>query len=251
MGASATSSRRCQRKRLARTRRTLHTAASVVSPIDEQWPPPPPTELNLQTSGPAMRMHNHIELRSSPLHGTGLFVIKPIRAGEVVWYDEKCAYPGMDQLIPISFIMDLEPSVAQEVVHFAYQVSETMMWAEKGFEEGASREASSDASDYTNHSCDPTTIFYGNAGTMIAARDLEPGDEITYDYATSETIHWPWEGDGMTCKCGSKLCRGTIRHDDWRRPELHERYGRKGFVPFIWDMIERERKATPSAGAAQ
>jgi hypothetical protein len=45
--------------------------------------------------------------------------------------------------------------------------------------------------------------------------------EVTDDYATRT-------GDPrftMECACGADLCRGTVTGDDWRRPELRERYG--------------------------
>jgi hypothetical protein len=29
----------------------------------------------------------------------------------------------------------------------------------------------------------------------------------------------------MECACGADLCRGTVTGDDWRRPELRQRYG--------------------------
>lgn len=187
-------------------------------------------------------MHKHTELRDSVVHGQGIFVTKPIQEGEVVWFDETCACPVERDLIPVSLLQSLEPAKAEECVHFAYQVSESMLYCFNWREGGYAEEEARTGSDFINHSCDPSIIFHGNAGTQIAARDLAPGDEVTYDYATSETIDWPWQGEGMHCRCGSKLCRGLVRHDDWRRPDLQERYGRKGFLPFIWEMIEDERR---------
>ncbi|HCP09049.1 MAG TPA: hypothetical protein DIT25_04620 [Candidatus Moranbacteria bacterium] len=58
-----------------------------------------------------------------------------------------------------------------------------------------------------NHSCSP------NAGVrktseLFALRNIEKGEEITYDYSTviAPTI---WE---MRCKCGSNICRKKISH---------------------------------------
>ena len=45
------------------------------------------------------------------------------------------------------------------------------------------------------------------------------GDEITFDYATTEDHDQAW-----TCACNTATCRGHITGEDWRRPELQERY---------------------------
>lgn len=66
----------------------------------------------------------------------------------------------------------------------------------------------SDGSQYMNHSCDPT------------AANL--GDEITYDYATSEIDPrvWPdWE-----CHCGAPNCRRIISARDCLNPDFQRRY---------------------------
>lgn len=58
---------------------------------------------------------------------------------------------------------------------------------------------------YTNHSCNPTAIVTRH-GTLVALRDLEPGDEITFDYTVSETsITAPFD-----CDCGAENCKGRV-----------------------------------------
>ena len=90
-----------------------------------------------------------------------------------------------------------------------------------------------DVANYMNHSCTPTCLFVdgGEAytGLMVAARDLLPGDEITFDYCTSEDCDLTPAWD---CHCGAAQCRGLIDPQDWRRPELQERY-RGHFLPHI------------------
>jgi SET domain-containing protein len=39
---------------------------------------------------------------------------------------------------------------------------------------------------------------------IYAAKDIEPGDEITYDYK------FPLEDDKIPCLCGAPNCRGTL-----------------------------------------
>ena len=63
-----------------------------------------------------------------------------------------------------------------------------------------------------NHSCDPTCWFEGSY-LMTATRDVAPGDEITFDYCTSND--WPQD---WACACGAAACRGRITGDEWRDP---------------------------------
>ncbi len=56
---------------------------------------------------------------------------------------------------------------------------------------------------------------------MIARRDIKPGEEITYDYATTE-ITLPFE---MACGCGSPHCRGVVTNLDYRDPAWQAAYG--------------------------
>ena len=58
---------------------------------------------------------------------------------------------------------------------------------------------------YTNHSCDPTA-FVSAFGTLVALRDIEAGEEITFDYTVSESsITSPFD-----CDCGAENCKGRI-----------------------------------------
>ena len=64
---------------------------------------------------------------------------------------------------------------------------------------------------YLNHSCDPNCELviwtYDDPADwemhLYATKRIEPGDELTIDYA--------WTGeDAIPCACGSKSCRGWI-----------------------------------------
>lgn len=88
-------------------------------------------------------------------------------------------------------------------------------------------------SDFVNHACDPSAWFEG-ATTLVARRALHLGDEITYDYATTDGSPY----DEFECGCGAPLCRGRVSGDDWRRPELHARYGAH-FSPYLLRRLGR------------
>lgn len=59
---------------------------------------------------------------------------------------------------------------------------------------------------FVNHSCDPNceTEEYDERVWIQAMRDIEPGEELTYDY-------YLYDGDDeAACHCGTKNCRGTM-----------------------------------------
>ncbi len=71
------------------------------------------------------------------------------------------------------------------------------------------------------------------------------GDELTNDYATSTA-----DPDfTMTCSCGSPLCRGVVTGDDWRRADLHERYGTH-WVPALARTVRRRDPGVADAADA-
>lgn len=64
--------------------------------------------------------------------------------------------------------------------------------------------------------------------------DIAPGEEICLDYAMCDGSAY----DEFECGCGSPNCRGYVSGDDWKRPELWERY--KGyFSPYLQRRIDR------------
>lgn len=72
---------------------------------------------------------------------------------------------------------------------------------------------SGESDDLANHSCDPNTQVLvrdvdGGHATLSAIKVIEPGEEITFDYASTLEKGDPWT---MKCRCGSPLCRGVIK----------------------------------------
>jgi hypothetical protein len=60
---------------------------------------------------------------------------------------------------------------------------------------------------FVNHSCRPTCMAPG-FDFEIAIRDIEPGEQLTGDYATYNLE------TGFECFCGEKECRGQIEPVD-------------------------------------
>jgi hypothetical protein len=100
-----------------------------------------------------------------------------------------------------------------------------------------------DESDYVNHSCDPNAGLSGQI-VLVAMRDIAAGEEVTFDYAMAD-------GDGydeFPCACGAPSCRGRVTGNDWKLPELWQRY--KGyFSPYLQRRIDRLRSGSDGTTA--
>jgi SET domain-containing protein len=86
-----------------------------------------------------------------------------------------------------------------------------------------------------NHSCEPNLGLIDSL-TFVAIKDIEPGDELTFDYAMTET-----QASSFDCNCGSFSCRKRVESTDWKRVELQKRYG-EFFSPYIRRKKEFESK---------
>jgi SET domain-containing protein len=92
---------------------------------------------------------------------------------------------------------------------------------------------------YFNHSCNPNSGIRGK-NELIAIKNINPGDEIVYDYSTVTwddlwvKTHGSWT---MNCACNEKNCRKIIG-DFLTIPESRRReYIMLGIVP---DFILRK-----------
>ncbi|HEV2763869.1 MAG TPA: methyltransferase domain-containing protein [Pyrinomonadaceae bacterium] len=85
--------------------------------------------------------------------------------------------------------------------------------------------------DYVCHSCDPNAGLAGQI-TLVALRDIEPGEEVCFDYAMSDCSDY----DEFECACGSPGCRLRVTGEDWRRPDLQARYA-GSFSPYLQRLI--------------
>jgi uncharacterized protein len=92
---------------------------------------------------------------------------------------------------------------------------------------------SPEKADLINHSCEPNCGMLGQV-QVVAMRDIQQSEEVFIDYAMIDARPI----NDFHCSCGSSLCRGTISGDDWKRPELQERY--KGyFSVYVQSVIGR------------
>ena len=93
-----------------------------------------------------------------------------------------------------------------------------------------------DPSDYFNHSCNPNAGLKGQI-MLVAMREIDPGEEICFDYAMSDSNPY----DEFTCGCGTPACRGRVTAQDWKRADLQQRY--EGyFSPYLQRRIAALKK---------
>lgn len=113
-----------------------------------------------------------IEIRSSPLHGKGMFAAAPIEKEEVAVI---CGLPETYKTQE-----DAEKAAANGEAKgksiYVGQIDEDLWTVE---ERGA------DPAYFTNHSCD-SNLWLRDEVTWIARRDIKQGEELTIDYALME-----------------------------------------------------------------
>jgi SET domain-containing protein len=159
---------------------------------------------------------SRIGVRSSKIHNKGMFALKLIKKGEIV-----VIWGG-------KFVNAKEAKKLAAKGIITMQLDDDLFSVEEG----------DDLSDYMNHSCDPN-VWMADEVTLIARRDIEPGEELTIDYALIEA----WEDfiSIWECVCGSPLCRKKVTGKDWRNAELQKRY-KNHFIPLVNKRIAKSRK---------
>ncbi len=142
--------------------------------------------------------------------GRGVFAATPIRRGTLlaVWGGDVLTRAELDRQPPCQrLVLQIDED------HFLLSTCEG-------------------PADWINHSCAPNAGLLGQV-SLVALREIEPGEEICFDYATSDGCDY----DEFDCCCASVQCRKRIRGDDWRRPELQLRY-HGHFAPYLQQRIE-------------
>ena len=79
---------------------------------------------------------------------------------------------------------------------------------------------------YINHSCDPTAFFDTTRMELICLVALQPGDEITFFYPSTE-----WEmAQPFSCNCGSSQCLGEIKGASQLSSDILKKYKVTDFI---------------------
>lgn len=110
------------------------------------------------------------ELRLSPIHGIGVFLLEPVRKGEVVWrFDSR-----LDRIYSEAELASLPERTQTFLRTYSTWHQATGIWVLCG-----------DNGRHFNHSDTPNTVSDAIAfGQDIASEDLPAGTELTSDYNT-------------------------------------------------------------------
>ncbi len=144
-----------------------------------------------------------VEMQNSPIHGRGLFAKEKILKDELI-----VDYEGSNG----KFVNINEADRLYDLGNdYVIQVEDNLFFA-------ATTGKEIELEDHINHSCSPTTGIKGKLA-LVACRDILPGEEITFDYAMSESSDY-----FINCHCGAKNCREIIKGTDWMIKDLQKRY---------------------------
>lgn len=161
-----------------------------------------------------------IEVRSAGDKGRGLFAVEDIAKDEIVTI-------AGGRIVPLERF-DTDP-VFEPIRYHGFQI-------EKDFIICPFDADNMDSTFLTNHSCDPTCGIRGQV-SIVALRSIVAGEEITFDYAMTDTCEEVTMD--RACFCGAPNCRKTITGEDWKRADLQEKY--KGyFSNYVQELIDAE-----------
>jgi uncharacterized protein len=143
-------------------------------------------------------MTDLFELRSSPIHGQGVFALRRIRKGKRL-----IEYIG-ERITPEAADRRYDDDAMDNPHTFLFTVdAQTIIDAAVG----------GNAARFINHSCDPNCEAVDDDGRIFieTIRNIRPGEELAYDYHLERDGRWRKEwAVRYACRCGAPNCRGTL-----------------------------------------
>lgn len=156
-------------------------------------------------------------VRESSIQGRGLLAVEPLAKGEII-----CVKGGH------IFNRETLRQVTKTLGPAEIQIADDLFIGPLDEQE---REGSM---IFSNHCCEPNIGVQGQI-VFVALRDIEAGEELTHDWATTDDDAYE-----MECKCGAASCRKIITGQDWRRQDLQEKYA--GYIS--WYLAEKIRDSS-------
>ena len=145
---------------------------------------------------------SRIVVRSSDIHGKGVFVAKPIKKGTPIieYKGKRISWKEAERIHPH------DPKQPNHTFYFSLDDGRVIDANQGG-----------NAARWINHSCKPNCeteeeLYAGKARVFILAkRDLKVGQELFYDYSldVEGRITKAMKRD-YACRCGAKKCRGSM-----------------------------------------
>lgn len=137
------------------------------------------------------------EVRKSSISGNGLFALVPFEEGDII-------LPYTGRTYPLADPEDL--SSWPEEIDGIYSI------IVPGGAIDPMKDGLGSGAEYANHSCDGNCELQASCLTdaaLVALRDIEPGEEIVYDYAYPYVSSLEEGLKDFPCSCGSSVCLNT------------------------------------------
>ena len=165
-------------------------------------PPKKPIDMSSQPQpakgGPPIASSPLIEVRNSPVHGRGVFAVQPIKKGTRIleYLGDRVSHEAADKRY--------EDHDENDNHTFLFIVDKkTVIDAGVGGNDAR----------FINHQCEGNceSVIENRRVFIDAVRDIEPGQELGYDYEIGREKDDPPNVDEIyACRCGSPKCRGTM-----------------------------------------
>ena len=139
-----------------------------------------------------------LEVRNSALHGLGVFALERIPRGTRIleYLGERVSHREADRRYDGKDPRDN---------HTFLFIVDTRTVIDAGIDGNEAR--------FVNHACNPNceSVIERRRVFIDALRDIEPGEELTYDYQIQREADDPPDIDQVfACRCGARGCRGTM-----------------------------------------
>jgi len=148
--------------------------------------------------GPPIATSPLVEVRNSPVHGRGVFAVQPIKKGTRIleYLGDRVSHEAADKRY--------EDHDESDNHTFLFIVDKkTVIDAGVGGNDAR----------FINHQCagNCESVIENRRVFIDAVRDIEPGQELGYDYEIGREKDDPPNVDEIyACRCGSPKCRGTM-----------------------------------------
>ncbi len=138
---------------------------------------------------------SNVRVAESAIHGLGVFAVARLLAGELVL--------KIDDSRVVSEEDPLDPEQGEEERHCDYLAGGRVVLMKV-------------PERFINHRCDPNVYVrtIANDRYVVALRDIQPGEEIGYDYCVNGDGDTAW-----TCHCQSPHCRHQLLSGFFHLPQ--------------------------------
>ncbi|HPF25142.1 MAG TPA: SET domain-containing protein-lysine N-methyltransferase [Steroidobacteraceae bacterium] len=139
-----------------------------------------------------------IKVRRSKVHGSGVFAVAPIKKGTriIEYLGDRVSHKVAD---------DRYEDHDENDNHTFLFIVDKRTVIDAGVGGNAAR--------FINHQCDPNceSVIQNRRVYIEAIRNIEPGEELGYDYQIGREKDDPDDVDEVyACRCGASSCRGTM-----------------------------------------